>query len=278
MSLITKTKHFFHPIQGEIWCLHRVVVERSLFPSNRELEITPDYLEELILKHKREGYSFVDLEEIVRNSQRKLYGLLSHKYINISFDDGFRDVYDYAYPLFKALQIPFTIFLVGNFPEGTSDLWWIQMEQYYSDDVDGFEASMKRIYQSNRNMRDAMHVLTDSEPDYELCSRLALSWSQLKEMVNSGWCTIGSHSMTHPGLTRLCLDEVRKELLDSRKVIEENLGVKVKHLSYPHSMFNADIQKIVKELGFQSATLGYGGKVRIKDNPYQLNRRYIIQP
>ena len=74
MSLITKTKHFFHPIQGEIWCLHRVVVERSPFPSNRELEITPDYLEELILKHKREGYSFVDLEEIVRNSQRKLYG------------------------------------------------------------------------------------------------------------------------------------------------------------------------------------------------------------
>ena len=71
MSIVSKLNHFVHPVQGEVWCLHRVVGERSNYPSNRELEITPDYLEDLILKYKREGYSFVDLETIVQNSQRK---------------------------------------------------------------------------------------------------------------------------------------------------------------------------------------------------------------
>ena len=145
MSIVSKLNHFVHPVQGEVWCLHRVVGERSNYPSNRELEITPDYLEDLILKYKREGYSFVDLETIVRNSQRKRYGLLRHKHINISFDDGFRDIYDNAFPLFKKHHIPFTIYLVGNYPQGTSDLWWIQLEKAVPD-VNAFEQMVKMIY------------------------------------------------------------------------------------------------------------------------------------
>ena len=51
-KLRNKISHLFHPIQGEIWCLHRVVEKRSDYPSNRELEITPDYLERLITEYK----------------------------------------------------------------------------------------------------------------------------------------------------------------------------------------------------------------------------------
>ena len=51
-----KISHLFHPLQGEIWCLHRVVPERSDYPSNRELEITPGYLEVLVKKYISEGY------------------------------------------------------------------------------------------------------------------------------------------------------------------------------------------------------------------------------
>ena len=230
MSIVSKLNHFLHPVQGEVWCLHRVVGERSMYPSNRELEITPDYLEDLILKHKREGYSFVDLETIVRNSQRKLYGLLRHKHINISFDDGFRDIYDNAFPLLKKHRIPFTIYLVGNYPQGTSDLWWIQLERVVPD-VNAFEQMVKMIYGSDQNMRDAMHSMTNTDVDVCLCKSMALTWEQLKEMVDSGLCTIGSHSMTHPGLTRIPLEEVKEELQESKRLIEEKLGVEVKHFS-----------------------------------------------
>ena len=276
MSVIVKIRHALCPIQGEVWCLHRVVEERSLYPSNRELEITPDYLEELILKYKEAGFEFVSLDEIVEDAQRHLWDLRKKKRVNVSFDDGFRDVYDWAFPILKKYQVPFTVYLIGSFPEGKCDLWWIQMEQFFKEIAD-FEACMKKLYQSESNMCELMHSLTKSEADFVLCRQLALTWEQLHEMVESGWCTVGSHSMTHPGLTRVPLEVARWELEESKRLIEEHLPIKVRHLSYPHSMCNLEIEEMVKALGFESATMGYGGNIRKKDNPFHLYRHYIVQ-
>jgi peptidoglycan/xylan/chitin deacetylase (PgdA/CDA1 family) len=276
MPLISKIKHFLHPIQGEVWCLHRVVAERSLYPSNRELEITTDYLEGLILKYKQEGFEFVGLDAIVKDSQRKIWGLKKQKRVNVSFDDGFRDVYENAFPIFKKYHIPFTIYLVGSFPEGKCDVWWIQMEQFFKDQAD-FEQCMKKLYQSQENMNDLMHSVTKSKADFDLCGQLALTWEQLGEMVASGLCTVGSHTMSHPGLTRMPLETVEQELVESKRMIEAHLPVTVKHFSYPHSMINEEVQRLVKTSGYESATIGYGGNIRVKDNPYQLYRHYIVQ-
>ena len=277
MSIRTKIKHLLHPVQGEIWCLHRVVPKRSDFPSNRELEITPDFLEQTIIRFQDDGFQFVPLKDIVSSIGCHPWDLRKKKRINISFDDGFKDVYVNAYPIFKKYRIPFTIYLVGNFPEGQSDLWWIQMEQLMAGDISAFEDMMKDIYGSDRNMRDSMHEWTSSSPDLSLCKQLSLSWGQLREMIDSGLCTVGCHSMTHPGLSRISYDEVRWELTESKRVIENNLPVKVKHFSYPHSMENSSIQALLKEVGYESATLGYGGTIRKGDNPYRLNRKYIVQ-
>lgn len=277
MSLISKIRHALYPVQGEVWCLHRVVEERSNYFENRQLEITPTYLEELILEYKSMGFGFVGLDEIVKDSQRRLWNLKKRKRVNISFDDGFRDIYDKAFPILKKHDIPFTVYLVGNFPEGKSDLWWIQMEQYYEEPV-VFGRVLKQIYQAEPNMRDQMHALTKSKADPDLCRQLALTWEQLDEMVASGLCTVGSHSMTHPGLTRVPLKNVKQELSESKRVIEFHLPVNVKHFSYPHSMTSPEIQQLVKAAGYESAALGYGGSIRMKDNPYCLYRRFIMQP
>ena len=277
MSIKSKLDHILHPIQGEIWCLHRVIPERSLFPSNRELEVTPDYLEDQIEKYRRQGYCFVCIDEIISDINHARWDLRRKKRVNISFDDGFRDVYDYAFPIFKKYGIPFTIYLVGNFPVGTSDLWWIQLEQLVKGDVVSYENLMKRIYQSDKNMRDLMHLITTSEPDFQLCNTLSLSWGQLTEMVESGLCTIGCHSMTHPSLTRIPTDDLLNELTESKRIIESHLPVTIKHFSYPHSMENRAIQERLKEAGYETATMGYGGTIRKGDNLYKLNRRYIVQ-
>ena len=98
--------YLFHPIQGEIWCLHRVVEKRSDYPSNRELEITPDYLERLITNYKSEGFEFTSIDQLVRSKS-----LIPKKQVNISFDDGFRDVYQNSFPVFIKYNIPFTLYL-----------------------------------------------------------------------------------------------------------------------------------------------------------------------
>lgn len=278
MGVRSKMHHLIHPVQGEIWCLHRVVPVRSEFQSNRELEITPDWLENAILDSQKNGFKFVSIDEIINDINSKPWDLRKKKRINISFDDGFRDVYENAFPIFKKYQIPFTIYLSSLFPMGMCDLWWIQLEQCVKGNVDNFESTMKAVYQGEGNMRDTMHAITTTQPNYSICRELALSWKQLREMIASGLCTVGAHTASHPSLTRITEQEAEIELLDSKEMIELHLGVEVRHLSYPHSMTNDTIQSLVEMSGYKSATLGYGGTIRKGNNVFLLNRRYITQP
>ncbi len=144
-------------------------------------------------------------------------------------------------------------------------------------DVEDYERMLKEIYASGAPMGEKMHELTGTKPDFEICRSVALTWAQLKEMVDSGLCTIGSHSVSHPGLDRIGRQECIRELSDSRNRIKEMLSVDAIHFSYPHSMRNEFVQKAAAEAGYVSAALGYGGSVRKGDDLYQLNRKYIIQ-
>ena len=269
-KLKNKVSHLFHPIQGEIWCLHRVVETRSNYPSNRELEVTPVFLEELIIRRKSEGYQFVSIDTLIQSRS-----LLPKKYINVSFDDGFRDIILNAFPIFKKHHIPFTIYLTTSFPQGNADIWWIQMEKNHS--ADAFEELMKQIYNSPKPMAETMHKLTDTQPDPELCQALSLSWSEIKEMVDSGRCTVGSHSVSHPGLTRIGMEACRFELEASKQIILDKTGYDAIHFSYPHSMDNETIREAVSKARYRTAVLGYGGSIRRGDDPYRLNRRFIVQ-
>ena len=241
-KLRNKINHLFHPVQGEIWCLHRVVGKRSDYPSNRELEITPDFLEGLITRFLTDGYVFVSIDQLI--NQKPLF---PQKRINISFDDGFHDVYLNAFPLFIKYHIPFTVYLTTGFPEGTADLWWIQMERGRT--VDDFENLMKQIYASGRPMAETMHEMTGTQPDSSLCRALSLSWPEIKEMASSGLCTIGSHTVSHPGLTRIDMDACRLELEESRRIVKERTGYDALHFSYPHSMENEAVRQAVSKSG-----------------------------
>ena len=303
--ILTIIKHFLHPIQGEIWCLHRVVKERSVFPSNRELEITPEYLEHLLLDYRQRGYQFVNMDALVADIKRKSIDIRKKKRVVVSFDDGFRDIYDNAFPILKKYNIPFTLYLTSDFPEGKADIWWIQLDRIVEntplppsrgdegegltsrrddgkeltsrgDEGERFENILKEIYQNPDNMCKTMHKMTKTMVDMELCKELALSWEQLREMVDSGLCTVGGHSKTHPGLTRIPKEEVLYELTESKKVIESHLPVKVKHFSSPHSMEDAAIRSLIKMAGYETAVIGYGGGVRRGDNLYRLKRKYIV--
>lgn len=265
-------KNLLHPVIGEIWCLHRVVTEQSIYPSNKSLEITPDYLEELIEEYKSKGWTFVSIDKLIGCKS-----VLRSKMVNISFDDGFNDVFSNAFPVLIRHRVPFTIYLTTGFPENTADIWWIQLEKYADGNVELFERIIKEIYESGRPMAEVMHEMTSSMPDMNLTKELAISWEQLKEMVDSGLCTIGAHTSSHPGLTRLDVKLAQMEIKESKEVIEQNLGIPVNHFSYPHSMYDDKIVDILKEEGFSSSAVGYGDRIRKGDNLYLLNRRFIVQ-
>ena len=236
------------------------------------MEITPDYLQQLIANKKNEGYTFVSLDAIISNKSR-----FRRKQINISFDDGFKDVYDFAFPILKKEQIPFTLFLTTGMPNHTAHMWWLQLEQLVRSN-NQFEKALKEIYDSGENMCDYFCKKYNVEPDLAITVHNSLTWEQIKEMVNSGLCMIGSHTDAHDALTRIAREDVLKELQLSKQIIKQKLGVDPLYFSYPHSMANADVQNLVHDAGYTYAFMGYGGAIRKGDNLYHLNRQHIIQP
>ncbi len=269
-----KINHLFHPVVGEVWCLHRVVQERSRFTDNRDLEITPDYLEQLITTKLSQGYWFVDIDTFIEASHHRKPG----KLINISFDDGFADIFTNAYPVLKQQNIPFTVYVCTDMPDGRADLWWLQLEHLANGDTEWFSQTMKEIYLSNRDFAAAMHSTTSSTPDTSLCRQLSLSWEQLRTMLSEGLCTIGSHGVSHSALPLLQEPQILHELQNSKKRIQEMLGVEVRHFSYPHSLYNETTNRLVWQAGYSTAVIGYGGKTRYKHGKRFFYRNYIIQP
>ncbi|MBQ7453446.1 MAG: polysaccharide deacetylase family protein [Selenomonadaceae bacterium] len=85
-----------------------------------------------------------------------------------------------------------------------------------------------------------------------------MTWEQLKEMEASG-ITIESHTLTHPKLEELPDDEIRAELLNSKNLLEENLGHPIEFLAYPTGTYNLHIAGIAEDLGYKGAfTIKYG--------------------
>lgn len=296
MGLLSKISNkiyrLLHPVIGEIWCLHRVVPNRSWALPNRELEITPDYLEQLILSYMGDGYRFVSIDNIVERL-KKMRWPWQRKMVNISFDDGFRDIYEYAYPIFKKYNIPFTIYLTTAFPEGKAELWWIQLEQLIANNTtlvvqdqeyqcrtadekrQLFNELIQQIYQSSDT---PSMVFEQWFAGYQMdMAGLALTWDELAEMLSSGLLTVGSHTQSHPMLTKIPTEEVRQELLESKNLIEQHLSISVNHFSYPHSAYNMEIANELRLIGYKSATLGYGGSIRRGMEAMLLNRKYIVQ-
>lgn len=79
--------------------------------------------------------------------------------------------------------------------------------------------------------------------------RQYMDWPQAREMTRAG-ISFQSHTCTHPDLTKIGMNEVVKEITDSRKIIEDRIGNPVRHFSYPYGMYNDDVINAVRKAGY----------------------------
>jgi peptidoglycan/xylan/chitin deacetylase (PgdA/CDA1 family) len=131
--------------------------------------------------------------------------------VALTFDDGLESVIENALPELVRRQIPSTIFVV---PEslGQFPIWMASTP-----------ASMN--------------------------TRRVMSQAQLRNLHTS-LVTIGSHSLTHPNLTKIGTVEARRQICDSRNVLREMLGEEVSLFSFPYGAFNEDLVAWCREAGY----------------------------
>lgn len=114
-----KLHNLTHPVVGEVWMLHRVVEQRSVKPEQRDLEVTPAWLEQKINDYRVKGWKFVSIDKLPKKG----------RWVCITFDDGYRDNYTLAYPLLKQLDVPFAVYVSTGFLDNHNEMWWYPGQQ-----------------------------------------------------------------------------------------------------------------------------------------------------
>lgn len=96
------------------------------------------------------------------------------------------------------------------------------------------------------------------------------TWGELKNMMAKGM-TIGSHSVTHPYLTKISNDtELEREIVHSKEVLEEKLGTPITEFAYPFGQYDTRALALVKKAGYVSARGDYYHYGQSPDGIYEL--------
>ena len=103
-----------------------------------------------------------------------------------------------------------------------------------------------------------------------LQGRPMLTWQQIREMQRGG-IEFGAHTCTHPDLPRLSLKQSESEILGSKEIIENALGIPIPFFAYPYGRYDHRIRQIV-QAHFAGACSDRLGLVRFHSDPYAMER------
>ena len=272
---------------GHILLFHRVCEPSAQrLPENAALEVTPVALQDLLTWLAGRGYSFITLDELADRLRSRNPG---SKFIAVTFDDGYRDVFTHALPIFQRLGIPFMLYLISGLPDREVVLWWYLLEDlinsqariclpgpegnvdYYLGKLEERQEAVlhiRRLVKYAPPMQQADHLeRIFGEYFYDLYQKtmeLALSWDEVRALAADPLVTIGAHTRRHYALNRLEESQAREELAQSRERIEAELGRSVTHLSYPYGSRNECGERefrLALELGFRTATTTRVGNI-----------------
>lgn len=238
----------------------------------------------------------VGLEEALEAASQKRRGCR----VLITFDDGYRDNYDVAFPILRSHGLPAAFFLVTSFAGGGQVPWWDRIvyllntarhrkfllrypaAQEIDLDADGGARSLRRVLDlykrpDNRDgarfLREFAEASRGDQPP--VSERLFLNWDEAREMLRSGMA-VGSHTHTHPVLSQLSAEEQRQEMTQSRELLQNALGIRCDTLAYPvgnPDSYTAETQAIAREAGYRAAFSFHGGtNFAPAPQPYNLLR------
>jgi peptidoglycan/xylan/chitin deacetylase (PgdA/CDA1 family) len=212
----------------------------------------------------------------------------------VTIDDGWRDNYDYAFPILKRHQAPATVFLTTDYIESDRQFWFLRIgrllensdlsprevatrlapvlgvgagtvEKSVSDgcgrlDRDRLFDQLKKLDFDNQAAAvDSLEKLTEpDQADTPAGPRYTLTWDEVLEMSRGG-VSFGSHGNSHQIMTLLTPDSAQTELESSRTRLAASIGLDIRHFAYPNGDLTLDLAELVKRAGYDSGLATGGG-------------------
>jgi peptidoglycan/xylan/chitin deacetylase (PgdA/CDA1 family) len=241
---------------GTILTFHRVRPQPAgAFQPNGLLEITPEFLDEVLRALSAADIDIIPIDQL----GQRLANPEDRRFVVLTFDDGYRDNKEFAWPILKRHGAPFTLYVPSAFADGEGEVWWLALEEAIAQNnavevtLDGrrrlfdtltanaksqaFSAIIAHLMAigTEAGFRAIVHELaTRYGIDMRArCREACMGWDEIALMAADPLVTIGAHTVTHPILTKLTTDEARAEMAGGASAIEARLGRKPVHFSFP---------------------------------------------
>ncbi len=243
---------------GMIYMLHRVLpANENPFQPNALLEVTPEFLEQVIIDTKAAGIEFVSLAEAYRRLRE---GNFERRFAVVTLDDGYRDNLENAYPIFARHNVPFTVFASSGIASGTCELWWLALERIINenkqvhisfhdmsetlatDTVAEKYAAYARLsswiacdLDEHSQRRAIRNMADDAGLDLQvLCRSLAMDWDELRLLKSKPLATIGGHSLGHHAIARMDEEDARDQIWQDMERHQYELGDIPEFFAFPY--------------------------------------------
>jgi len=217
----------------------------------------------------------------------------------VTFDDGYSDNYEVAMPILNRCGVPAAFYITVDCVERQTLPWPSRLRFAFRTTKkktwvgeDGTSWSLAAPEERDRAYLSACDrycklsganlesKIQKAEFDLDAkvpadSGRLMMDWEQVKGLAKNGHI-VGSHTMTHPNLAFLEIEEMRQELNESKHQMESRVGTAIHHISYPcPALFPNWTQQTTEEsqrAGYKTAVTTTNGLAHKRDNPFELKR------
>jgi peptidoglycan/xylan/chitin deacetylase (PgdA/CDA1 family)/CelD/BcsL family acetyltransferase involved in cellulose biosynthesis len=252
---------------------------------------------EVHMRYLAQHYKVVGLAELRRHLEA---GDSNEMVVAVTFDDGYRDNYDYAFPILARYNIPATIFLTTGALDSGDPLWFEQLaeavkksnREYIDLEIDiprrfWMRNDAERI-KCNGKLFSLLRSLNDNDRRAWLTEILGslgapvaserrgkmLTWDQVRLMSRQG-VDFGGHTVTHPFLSKLAPRQAEWEVSECKRRIEEETQRAVQFFAYPNGReedFAASNKELLRSAGYAAAVTTIWGMNYSSTDPMELRR------
>jgi peptidoglycan/xylan/chitin deacetylase (PgdA/CDA1 family) len=216
-------------------------------------------------------YQPVTIKDVITAIETRNSKDLPSRAVLITFDDGYCDFKEHAWPILKHYGFPVTLFVPTAYPDQPErTFWWDDLYQAIqtTSRKDSLNTPIGFLPLSSRSqtyklLKNYLKTLKHAEAlarVKQLCKDLGvqpatnsiLDWDSLQKLANEG-VTLGAHTRTHPLMNRITLEEAREEAVGSLQDLKHKIGSILPIFAYPSGEFNDEAVAMLEAEGFRLA-------------------------